>query len=286
MEKKSIFISHAFDDRLIADRLIDKLIIPICLLDKEKDIFYTSKRITGIKPSLNWKEKIKTTIKTCDIFIAIITPNYRKSEMCIGEIGAAWILEKKIYPLIIPPISFNDFNIIVSELQAENLLKFDNVESLINSLKRDVTRLFGNSDFSDNNQDVIIKRFIKSLRQYLRKKPFHEVQTTNARSIIIENENHDQENEYGNQESIEETEEMKIIKEQSLLEWPDDYSMQLHYINEQKSALKELKRTIANTSNPDLIKIIYNKAKSEWPKDFSMQLHVLKEQIKAYKRLK
>lgn len=281
MEIKRIFISHCYQDRLIADRLIDKLIVPICLLDKQKDIFYTSKRITGIKPSQNWKEKIKSTIKTCDIFIAIITPNYRKSEMCISEIGAAWVLDKKIYPLIVPPITFDNFNITISELQAESLLKSDNVESLINSLKNDVKRIYNTTTFKDENQKIIIQQFTKSLRQYLRKNPFGK---SDKKVLNIKEEENDQDDIDNGIE--EETNEMKIIREQSKIEWPDDFSMQLYFINEQKAAVKELQRIISTTPNPQLTDIIYKKAQREWPRDFNMQLYTLREQIEAYKKLK
>jgi len=96
-DKKKIFLSHAYEDRKIADRIIDKILVPVFELDKRVDIFYTSKRETGIRSSLHWRNKIKSSLINCEIFIALITTNYKQSEMCLGEIGAAWVQKKNLF---------------------------------------------------------------------------------------------------------------------------------------------------------------------------------------------
>jgi gas vesicle protein len=271
----------------MADSLIDKLIVPFFGLNKHNHIFYTSKRVTGIKASLNWKVKIKSSIKNCKYFIALITPNYKESEMCIGEIGAAWVLGKKIYPLIIPPITFENFSVIISDLQAEDLSKTDNVKSFVDSLKSDLSSTFYLNNLSELEEKEIIKKFGKSLRSYLRKKPFEKFEKVIEEKKAPISVNIKKESSYETTESLIDTsEEINKILKLSKIEWPDDYEMQLHYINKQKSALKKLDRILENTSNTELTNILFEKAKKEWPDDYVMQVHTLEKQLDSYRQIR
>jgi len=127
-DSKKIFISHSFKDRKITDRIIKKLLLPIFELDKN-DIFYTSNQETGIPISSNWRNKIKTQIKECPIYVALITPNFQSSSTCLNELGAAWVLDKRIYPLILPPISYSNFGLLISDLQSLDISKAVNINS-------------------------------------------------------------------------------------------------------------------------------------------------------------
>jgi len=170
-EQKKIFLSHSYEDKKLAEFIIEKLILPHFALDKKQDIFFTSKRITGIRPALNWRNKIKSGIIDCKIFIALITPNFKKSEMCLGELGAAWVLNKQIYPLILRPISTSNFSTIISELQAEDISYKENIVSFIDSLAIDLKNFY-NIDRNSIPYETNISLFQKSLRGHLRRNPF------------------------------------------------------------------------------------------------------------------
>jgi Cdc6-like AAA superfamily ATPase len=77
----------------------------------------------------------------------------------------------------------------------------------------------------------------------------------------------------------------KIIKEKSLSEWPDDYTMQASVIQEQQKAVESLKKLDTNELPDDIFKKLKDKSKSEYPRDFVMQLHVFQEQRSAYKKV-
>ena len=38
----------------------------------------------------------------------LITPNYKESEVCLCEMGAAWVTSSKVFPFIVDPISYSD----------------------------------------------------------------------------------------------------------------------------------------------------------------------------------
>lgn len=284
--KKKIFLSHSYLDKDIATRIVEKLLLKIFLLDKKTDIFYTSKRETGIESSKNWKNYIKNALLDCDVFIALITSNYKNSEMCLGELGAAWILDKPIFPLLIPPVKYENFSTVISDLQADLLINPDDLESFINSFQKQLKSQCEIDIYPNVNIQKCITSFLKSTKSYLQKNPDLFKATS---PIAVKEQNKIAKEEI--KEILENTdtsvteEEKKIIKSRSKAEWPDDYSMQEHYIKEQVQALIDIKR-LKNEFKNDLEKFkIIDKAIREWPDDYSMQTYIANQEIEAYKRL-
>jgi|GEM_PF-2550985 len=279
---KKIFLSHSYLDRNISAKIVEKLLIKLFEISKQDDIFFTGKRETGIESSLNWRNKLKTNLRDCDIFIALITTNFKNSEVCLAEIGAAWILDKKIYPLILPPINYQNFSQIIGEIQADSLLKKEDVHSFINSLQAQLKSLYGIDPKSEVNINKTITDFLKSIKQHINKNSnlFDPI-------LIPESEKqNDLKEEITEDANIKITrEEIQSIKEQSKIEWPDDYSMQEYYINEQLQSLSEVKKLQNEVKNHTEKNRIVQRAIIEWPKDYGMQLYKATEEIKAYERL-
>lgn len=65
-------------------------------------------------------------------------------------------------------------------------------------------------------------------------------------------------------------------------EWPDDFSMQRHVIEEQTEAYNWLQNFVEPRVPPADMDKIFVKAIEEWPSDFAMQKHVVEEQVEAY----
>jgi len=286
ISKKKIFLSHSYRDKEIATKIVEKLLIKIFNINKQTDIFFTSKRETGIESSINWRNRIKTNLQDCDIFIAVITTNFKESEMCLAEIGAAWVLNKKIYPLIIPPIKYENFSPVIAELQADLLLNREDLESFINSLQMQLKDLFEIGVHPNIDINKSITAFLKSTKEYLHKNPNLFKSTS-----IIETQEH---NKIAKKEILEilenadisvSEEEKKTIKSKSKIEWPDDYSMQEYYINEQIQALENIKVLKENVKNHAEKSRIIDKAIREWPQDYTMQIYKANEEIEAYLRL-
>jgi len=169
LNAKKIFISHTYSNKNIANRLIDNLILPNFNLENDRDIFFTSNRRMGIRSSLNWRNKIKSGISECQIFIAIITPDFKTSEMCLGEVGAAWILQKSIHPLIIPPIEYKNFNVVISDLQAEDISNKSNLTAFIDSLAIDLLKKCNIGRKSNSSLELQINTFHKYITNVKRK---------------------------------------------------------------------------------------------------------------------
>lgn len=100
-----IFISHSSNDKDVVD-LFKKFILNAGLGILDSDIAYTSAPETGVPTGNSIPQYIKDNIKSSDFVFFIISENYRRSEVCLNEMGAAWILDKNVKPLLLSDVSF------------------------------------------------------------------------------------------------------------------------------------------------------------------------------------
>jgi TIR domain len=97
-----IFLSHASADKKLVDRFVDFLKTAFDMTSS--DIYYSSQRGT-ITTGKNFIDSIKDNIKDTKLVVFFVTPNYLKSHFCLSELGAAWVLEESIYPILINPVN-------------------------------------------------------------------------------------------------------------------------------------------------------------------------------------
>ena len=101
---KKIFISHSTKDVELIEKFLDFLEIAMGI--SREEVYCTS--IAGtISTGQKFIDNIENNIKSAKIVIFIITPQYLKSKFCLAEMGAAWVLNQKIYPLIFNPLDFD-----------------------------------------------------------------------------------------------------------------------------------------------------------------------------------
>lgn len=123
---KVIFISHASKDSGIVDEFIDSVLKLSCHFSP-KEIAYTSREDTGVRPGDKIDEYIRDNIKCARIVLLMISDNYRQSEVCLNEMGAAWALNKEIIQVLLPGTSFKQLGWLMSLNKA---IKIDVQESL------------------------------------------------------------------------------------------------------------------------------------------------------------
>jgi hypothetical protein len=99
---KPIFISHASKDSDLATHFVkyylrDGLEVPM------DQVFYSSHAATGIGVGDDFRDTIKQALKEATVVILLISENFKLSQYCIAEMGAAWALDKVMIPICIPP---------------------------------------------------------------------------------------------------------------------------------------------------------------------------------------
>lgn len=186
---KKVFISHSSKDSKVVE-LFAEVILCSGLGVKAEDIFASS--IDGHKVIVgnNWRDEIKQNIQNAKVVFAIVTPNYKKSEICQNELGATWILSNRIIPLYISPITPSCVGPLLSSLQVEQIDNEKSIDRIREIIKNELNLADGeipadkwdekkqeflsrfsslNLDFSDTiysrEKNVLIDRFLESTYQ-------------------------------------------------------------------------------------------------------------------------
>lgn len=121
-----VFISHSSEDKDLIDDFVDKVLRLPCGFNTT-DIIYTSRQTTGVELGDSIPEYIKSNLQICSLVLFMISPNYRKSEVCLNEMGAAWALNKKTISILLPGVSFNSLGWLTS---LDKAIKIDDPEGL------------------------------------------------------------------------------------------------------------------------------------------------------------
>ncbi len=95
-----VFLSHSSIDKPIVD-LFKTILLNVGLGVSDEDIAYTSAVETGVPLGTSIPNYIKSNISDSAFVFLFISDNYRHSEVCLNEMGAAWALDKNVKPLLI-----------------------------------------------------------------------------------------------------------------------------------------------------------------------------------------
>ena len=168
-EAKSIFISHATKDKEIVDALVDIILHGALSVSIDK-IFCVSTDGTKIKSGADWRDSINDSLLSAKINFLIITPNYKESEVCLNEMGAAWVTSATVLPMIVEPINYNTVGIIQEPNQIERLLdekSLDRIKDIVQE-KLEIPSALIKSD----RWTVKKKEFLIRVKKHLETNPF------------------------------------------------------------------------------------------------------------------
>ena len=135
---RKIFISHASADAPIINAFIKEILMLGCGL-KSEDIFCTLDH-TVIRTGDDFREQIVENMKSCDFILCFVSDNYRKSEICQNEMGAAWALgSNRILPFKFPNLSFSEIGFLNVTKQAADITD----ETKLDELHRELIEYHG-----------------------------------------------------------------------------------------------------------------------------------------------
>ena len=166
---KKIFISHASADEPIIKSLTDDLLVG-ALSVKVSDIFCTTTDGMKIGSGEDWRDSIQEALRKSKVTLLVITPNYKESEVCMCEMGAAWVTSSKVLPFIVDPITYAKVGIIQQPKQIENLLEQKSLDRL-----RDVIQEILEIDPREIKSDrwtVKKTEFLQKVKKHLKNNPF------------------------------------------------------------------------------------------------------------------
>ena len=124
--KKRIFISHASKDGVLIGKFVDSIFLLGMGMDSEI-IAYTSREDIGVPAGESIPQFIQDNIACADIVLLMISDNYKSSEVCLNEMGAAWALNKHIIQILLPNTSYDKLGWLCS---LDKALKIDDADSI------------------------------------------------------------------------------------------------------------------------------------------------------------
>lgn len=134
-----VFISHASEDKEIVSLFVDKILRAGCDV-KTDEIVYTSREETGVVNGEDIPDAIKNGIRESALFFMMVSENYKKSEVCLNEMGAAWIMDglvRKI--LVLPGAGFDKIGWLMSLKRGTRLDDKDGLDGI----RDDIQNLLG-----------------------------------------------------------------------------------------------------------------------------------------------
>ena len=126
---RKIFISHASADEIIVNAFVKEILLLGCHFTPQ-EIFCTLDH-TAIRTGEDFRDIIVDNMKNCDYVICFISENYKKSEVCQNEMGAAWTLEdKRVLPFKFPNIKFSEIGFLNVVKQAADITDSSKLDEL------------------------------------------------------------------------------------------------------------------------------------------------------------
>lgn len=109
MTKDKIFISHSSKDAAYIKVFVEKILILGLDVPAER-IFCSSMEGHGIKSGHYIPDTLKEEINKSSLAFLFISKNYKASEVCLNEVGAAWatLTKETVIPLLMPDIDFSE----------------------------------------------------------------------------------------------------------------------------------------------------------------------------------
>lgn len=137
MSNIKIFISHSSIDSGIIDEFIDD-VLKLSLHLTSEDIAFTSREDMGVPPGGNIDEYLRNNIEQAQLVFLMISENFKKSEVCLNEMGAAWAYGKIKVPILLPNTPFSQLGWLLSFDKAIRINNEESLDSLYDTISAEL----------------------------------------------------------------------------------------------------------------------------------------------------
>ncbi|RMP30654.1 toll/interleukin-1 receptor domain-containing protein [Pseudomonas coronafaciens] len=176
---KEIFISHAVKDKKLADALVDLLQTGFGVHSDQ--IFCSSLESLGIPSGVSFVDHIKNEIQSPKAVLALITPNYLASQFCLCELGAAWAMYHKLFPLLVQPLTFEDVKGVLTGVQLTEI----NSAMSLSELRDQFNKALGLKGDQSARWEVKRDAFLLKLPKIVKKLPEVDQVTAMAHAKVV-----------------------------------------------------------------------------------------------------
>lgn len=155
MNRNKIFVSHSSKDVAYIKSFVQNVLI--LGLDIPADrIFCTSIEGQGVKSGQYIPDRLREEIHASSLALLFVSDNYKSSEVCLNEVGAAWAMLAKecVIPLLLPGTDFNQLGFLDLGRLGIKIGEYAGLVKLVHDCKQ-----FLNPDFN-------FERFHKASEKY------------------------------------------------------------------------------------------------------------------------
>lgn len=138
---KKIFISHSSRDKKLVSLFVDH-ILRLGIGLRAEDIFCSSIEEMGIKNGADIRSHIQENIRNAEFSFLLISKNYKKSEICLNEMGAVWAYDSNVRLYLLPGIKFTDIGWLCDVREAEYI----NDDIALDALRQELVEYYSLND--------------------------------------------------------------------------------------------------------------------------------------------
>ncbi|MBY3044847.1 toll/interleukin-1 receptor domain-containing protein [Rhizobium leguminosarum] len=154
---KSVFISHAVKDTNIAAEIVDLIEHGIGV--PEAEIFCSSVPGYGIPTGKTFVTYMKEQMYEPKVVILLLTPSYFESKFCLSELGAAWVMSHHIFPILVPPLGYEDVKDVLLGTQVSKI----NDDLKYNELRDHLAEVVSLNKTSSTKWETKRRAFLKNI---------------------------------------------------------------------------------------------------------------------------
>jgi hypothetical protein len=162
---KSVFVSHATKDADIAAEIVDLIEQGIGV--PEAEIFCSSLHGYGIPTGKTFVTFMKEQMLEPKVVILLLTPAYFESKFCLSELGAAWVKSHFIFPILVPPLGYEDVRDVLLGTQVSRIT--DDIK--YNELRDHLMREIALDAKSSTKWDIKRRAFLKNIEPLIARVP-------------------------------------------------------------------------------------------------------------------
>lgn len=269
-----LFISHASDDSELAELVVQLLTSALGL--RSQDIRCTSVDGYKLPGGAETDEQLREETLAADCFIGILSAQSLSSTYVLFELGARWGAKRHLLPLLGPGLTPQALRRPLSGL---NALSCDNMSEL-HQLVHEMAEILG----IEAEPPAVYQRHVEAVIYYgttrevpieSDEQPSQPASATPASSTPTK---------VPADESYSEAD--AVIQQHCEREWPDDYAMRAYCIEQQKTAVGELKQGRPSDVPEEVFQQIRRKCAREWPDDYAMRQYCEEQQVTAYRKVR
>ena len=125
----NIFVSHAAADKALVDPFVSTVLQLGCEVPKAS-IFFSSRRSTGVPSGTDLSSYVRGKVQKADLVVAIISPTFQSRPYCAAELGAAWGVTNKLFPILTPGMRRTDLDGVLPTLLTQYLDESEALDEL------------------------------------------------------------------------------------------------------------------------------------------------------------